>query len=134
MARPSEYNFDMAIEICQKVASGLNVIDVLDSDSRYPEFPTWCTWKRNNRELLKAYLQSMQDKAEREDKEIALMIEKLESREIDPASANVIINARKWRAAKYYPKFFGDSAKLLLVGDDDDTGSVSIEIIRKTPE
>ena len=64
MARPSEYNFDLCIEICELVAKGDNIIKVLDSDNLYPSWSTFRRWKRENDELRTLYINSVQDKAE----------------------------------------------------------------------
>ena len=41
----------------------------------------------------------------------------LKNKEIDPASANVLIQTLKWKMAKFYPKVFGD--KTILSGDEE---------------
>ena len=50
------------------------------------------------------------------------LIEKFERGEIDPDVARVSIDARKWLAAKFYPKMFSDRYKL-----DVETWDLSLE-------
>lgn len=112
MARLSEYNFDLAKEICERVSGGERIKVILKSNDNYPSFPTWCKWKRENTELLNLYTSSIQDKAESIDDDIDEIIESVKSGEIDPYQARVIIDTLKWKSSKYYPKMFGDSSKI----------------------
>lgn len=109
MARPSEYNIELCNEICERIALGEHIKDVLDSDKvKFPTFPTWCKWKRENDELFNLYTRSIQDKAEMLIFEINQAMQDLRAGLIDQASARVIIDTYKWMAAKFYPKMFGD--------------------------
>lgn len=108
MARPSEYNFDLCVEICDRVAEGANIKTVLKSNEKYPSFQTWCNWKREYNELLDLYTRSIQDKAESVDEEIDFIMDMVKSKEIDPVSGRLLIDTLKWKAGKYYPKMFGD--------------------------
>ena len=45
------------------------------------------------------------------------------NKEIDPASANVLIQTLKWKAAKYYPKMFGDKVQ------NEHSGEITTNII-----
>lgn len=108
MARPSEYNFEMCQQICDEVAEGFNIKTVLKSKSEYPDFSTWCRWKRNNEELRNLYVNAMQDKAESEIEELDRVYDMLKNGELEPSAANVLIQTKKWTAAKFYPKMFGD--------------------------
>lgn len=108
MARPSEYNFLLAQEICEDVANGFNIKTVLKSRDEYPSFPTWCKWKRENDELLNLYTRSIQDKSESVDEEIDHIYDEIKAGNIEPAAGRILIDTLKWKAAKYYPKMFGD--------------------------
>jgi len=110
--RPSKYNLKLATEICEQVADGMNIKTVLQSDYKYPSFPTWCKWKRENTELLNLYVNSIADKSESVDQEIDNTIKALKNGKLEPSEANVIIQTLKWKAAKYYPKMFGDNKQI----------------------
>lgn len=112
MARLSEYNFELSKEICERVSNGERIKVILKSNDKYPSFPTWCKWKRENIELLNLYTCSIQDKAENGDDTIDEILEDVKNGTIDPAQARVIIDTLKWKLSKYYPKMFGDSSKL----------------------
>lgn len=111
MARPSEYNFELCVEICNQVAEGFNIKTVLSSRSEYPTFQTWCNWKRSNSELFDLYISSIQDKSESVDEEIDQIMSMLKAGELEPSVANVLIQTLKWKAAKYYPKMFGEKVQ-----------------------
>ncbi len=108
MARPSEYSFELCEEVCKEVANGFNIKTVLNSKQSYPDFSTWCDWKRKNEELANLYTRSIQDKAESVDEEIDLIMSEMKAGDIEPAVGRIMIDTLKWKAAKYYPKMFGD--------------------------
>lgn len=108
MARPSEYSFDMCKEICAEVANGANIKNVLNSKKEYPDFSTWCRWKRENDELYNLYVRSIQDKAESVDAQMDEIWDGCKNGLYDPATARLLIDTLKWKAGKYYPKMFGD--------------------------
>jgi len=111
MARPSEYNFDLCIEICNKIADGQNIKAILQSKDNYPAFSTWCKWKRENQELSNLYVNSIQDKSESVDAQIDEIWEGCKNGLYDASTANVLIQTLKWKASKYYPKMFGDKVQ-----------------------
>lgn len=117
MARPSEYNFEMCQAICEEVAEGFNIKTVLKSKSEYPDFSTWCRWKRNNEELRNLYVNAMQDKAESEMEEIDYIRDQLKSGEMDASVGNVLIQTGKWLSSKFYPKMFGDKVDVTSGGE-----------------
>ena len=108
MARLCEYDIEVCKKICEEVANGKNVIDVLNSNERFPSWSTFRNWKRDNEELQTLYTSSIQDKAEAVDFEIDNIMRDCKAGEIDPPTARVLIDTLKWKAAKYYPKMFGD--------------------------
>lgn len=111
MARPSEYDFELCRIICEEVANGFNIKTVLSSQAKYPDFSTWCRWRREHEELHNLYVKSIQDKAESVDEEIDAIMDGLKHGTYDPSQANVLIQTLKWKAAKYYPKMFGDKVQ-----------------------
>lgn len=115
--RPSEYNFEMCQAICEEVAEGFNIKTVLKSKSEYPDFSTWCRWKRNNEELRNLYVNAMQDKAESEMEEIDYIRDQLKTGEMDPSVGNVLIQTGKWLSSKFYPKMFGDKVDVTSGGE-----------------
>lgn len=118
MARLSEYDFELCKEICEKVAIGANIIDVLIDHDNYPTWSTFRRWKANNEELRTLYINSVQDKAEALEKEMDDYKDMLLNKEIDASTYNTLVQTLKWKMAKFYPKMFGDASKITLEGGD----------------
>ena len=38
MARLTEYNYDLCVEICNELANGQNIKRILDSNDKYPDW------------------------------------------------------------------------------------------------
>jgi tmRNA-binding protein len=117
MGRPSEYDFEMCKEICARVSLGENIKSVLDSEYRFPSFPTFCTWKRNNVALFNLYISCHQDKAEALEQELDSYRDMLLTKEIDSSTYNVLVQTLKWKMAKFYPKVFGDKIQNEISGE-----------------
>lgn len=129
MARPSEYNFEMCKDICDRVAEGANIKTVLSSKQEYPDFSTWCRWRRQHEELSNLYVKAIQDKAESVDEEIDFIYDGLKNGTYEPAQANVLIQTLKWKASKYYPKMFGDKTQMEHSGEvKTNTTQIIVEI------
>lgn len=108
MARPSEYNIELCNEICERIVLGEHIKPILDSDDKFPTFPTWCKWKRENDELFNLYTRSIQDKAEMLIFEINQTMQDVRTGNLDASQGRLIIDTYKWMASKFYPKMFGD--------------------------
>lgn len=112
MARLNEYDFEIAKEICLKLYDKKykNVGQVIDNDKsgKYPSRATFYNWKRDNKELLDLYVNIQQDRGDLLLEEIDQTIEDLRNGILDASQSNVIIQTLKWKAAKFYPKMFGD--------------------------
>lgn len=125
MARPNEYNFQICEEVCELVAAGMNVIAALESNEKYPSWPTFRRWKNDHEELNTLYIKAIQDKAEAVALEIDNICQDLKNKIYDPATANVLIQTLKWKAAKFYPKMYGD--KTTIEATIEGKGSIDIE-------
>ena len=108
MARLTEYNYDLCVEICNELANGQNIKRILDANSEYPDWTTFRRWKQNNEELRTLYVSSQQDKAVALENELDDLRDMLTSKEIDSSTYNVLAQTLKWKMAKFYPKVFGD--------------------------
>jgi hypothetical protein len=117
MARLTEYNFDLCIEICEEVALGSNIMTILENNSNYPSWSTFRRWKRDNEELRTLYINSQQDKAVALEKEMDDYRNMLLSKEIDASTYNTLVQTLKWKMAKFYPKVFGDKTDITSAGE-----------------
>jgi len=116
--RPSEYDKELCLLICEDVANGGNIMDVLQSNEDYPSWSTFRRWKRDNDELRTLYINSVQDKAEALEKEMDEYRDMLLLKVIDAATYNTLVQTLKWKMAKFYPKMFGDNSILTLEGGE----------------
>jgi hypothetical protein len=117
MARLSEYNFEICLDICEEVALGDNIMTILEKNPNYPSWSTFRRWKRDNEELRTLYINSQQDKAEALEKEMDDYRSMLLAKEIDPATYNTLVQTLKWKMAKFYPKVFGDKIDHTTAGE-----------------
>jgi len=108
MARLTEYNYDLCVEICDKLADGDNIKRILNSDTNYPNWTTFRRWKQLNAELSTLYINSQQDKAIALENELDDLRDMLLTKEIDPSTYNTLAQTIKWKMAKFYPKVYGD--------------------------
>lgn len=110
--RPSEYNYELCESICEEVANGKNVIAALKENDAFPSWSTFRRWKNDNEELQTLYVKAIQDKAEAVIFEIDSITFDLRKGKLEPSVANVLIQTLKWKAAKFYPKMFGDNKNI----------------------
>lgn len=139
MARPSEYNYDMCVEICAEVANGKTIKGVLASKEEYPTFQTWCNWKRAHDELFDLYMRSIQDKADSVEEEMEDVYKQVKEGKIDASTGRLLVDTLKWKAAKYYPKMFGDKMDVTTNGKDIpvvgiDYSKLSVETLKAIEE
>ena len=117
MARLTEYNYELCINICNELADGKNIKRILDSNISYPDWTTFRRWKQNNEELRTLYISSQQDKAIALENELDDLRDLLFSKEIDHQTYNVLAQTLKWKMAKFYPKVFGDKTDITSGGE-----------------
>jgi hypothetical protein len=137
MNKVVRYEYNLCVEICNQVAEGMNVVQVLESNKeRYPVWSTFRNWKHEHVELQTLYTRSIQDKAEMVDYEIDQIMTDMKSGLIEYNVARVLIDTLKWKAAKYYPKMFGD--KVTVAGDKEnplipqlDMSKLSVELLEQ---
>ena len=84
---------------------------MIASDYRIPKSTLW-DWIQRDQNLITRYGEAQQSRAMHHAHSVEELIEKVECGEMDPHVARVSIDARKWLAAKFYPKMFSDRYKL----------------------
>ena len=123
MARPSKYNIELCKEICEAIANGGYIIDVLESNDNYPSWSTFRNWKREHIELQTLYVNAQQDKTEPIIHNIKKVQQMALNGEIDASTANVVIQTDKWLSSKFYPKMFGDKVQT------ENSGEITTNVI-----
>jgi hypothetical protein len=136
MARLTEYNFDLCVEICNELADGQNIKRILNSNDKYPDWTTFRRWKQNNEELRTLYINSQQDKAIALENELDDLRDMLMAKEIDPSTYNTLAQTLKWKMAKFYPKVFGDKTDITSGGEKitNVAPPIKVTIVKPTDE
>ena len=77
-----------------------------------PSFMTISRWLRDDAEFRDKYRLAMELRAQKIDDDIDDAIEQMRYGELDAQQARVVIDTYKWRAAKLYPRFYGENQKV----------------------
>lgn len=127
-------------EICDKVAEGQNVRDVLKFGRDMPAPVTFYKWLESSDLRAKQYAHAHEVKADREFQEI-LEIADNANMDYEIVDGKIVVNgesvqrsklrvdARKWRLSKMLPKKYGDSVKLTGDADNPIQSKLTIEIL-----
>ena len=113
----SKFDMSLVEEICDRISNGENVKAVLKSDKRFPDFTTWCRWRRKYPSVNNLYTIARQDKTESYDEKFDSIMNDIESGVIEPHVGRVLLDALKWKMAKFYPKVFGDNKQVDLLNN-----------------
>jgi hypothetical protein len=132
MARPSEYNYELAKEICDQIGEGNGIKYILDNNDNYPAFSTWCRWVDNNEQLRNIYYASMKDKAHAKESKYEQYVKDLESGKMDPHTGKVLLDAVRWQMATLNAKIYGP--KTNVTNDGEQIDGISIVIHKKDAE
>lgn len=125
--RPSKYTEDIAIEICARLAEG-EPMTKITRDNHIPHPVTVYRWLIDNLEFRNMYESARKDGAHTLASQIQEIADETPLEVFDEAgnkrydsgsiSHNKLrVEARKWLAAKYLPRVYGD--RQILAGDAD---------------
>lgn len=126
MARPSDYNQEIADEICAIISSTSKSLRTICLEDRFPSVVTIFAWFRKNEEFLKQYTRAKEEQAD-------LLIEEMldisddgsndfmkvvkgdaeyeiENKEWTSRS-KLRVETRKWIASKLKPKKYGEKVE-----------------------
>lgn len=123
--RPTKHTVELEDEICARLAMGEPMTSIA-RDSHMPSAVTIYAWLRVYPDFLNRYAQSREDGAHSYAYQIAEIIDEEPLKVIDEhgnlrydagsiANKRLRMDGRKWLAAKYLPKAYGD--KQILAGD-----------------
>ena len=98
-------------------------------DNGMPFSTVWCSIM-SDEERRYLYEDAKLSRAHYHAAKIEEILEDVESGKIDPQAARVSIDARKWLAAKMYPKFFSDRVQLQY-DVSVDVGKQHVEELRR---
>lgn len=85
-------------------------------------------WLQDDSELAAQYARARETQGDRHFERVCEIVDKVESKELDPQQARTMIDALKWTAGKLRPKVYGDK---LAIGGDADNPLVITSIERR---
>ncbi len=127
MGRPSIYTQKLADEICGRLAAGEPMAKIAKS-ANMPDPTTIYKWLRQNADFNHRYVDARKDGAhcladqiqDIVDTEPLAVFDEAGNKRYDSGSVahnRLRMDARKWLAAKYLPKVYGE--RTILAGDDE---------------
>lgn len=136
MARPTDYNEEIADLICERIALGESVRKICSSDDT-PSMSTVFKWLNEHKEFSEQYARAREEQAESLADEIVSIADESE---LDvKANGDVVfdatavarnrlrIDARKWVASKLKPKKYGD--KLDVEHSGETVSNVTVRFV-----
>lgn len=127
MARPTDYNQEIADKICEAIADGQSLRSICSADDM-PNKATVFRWLDKHKEFGDQYARAREEQAESLADEIVNIADS--SLPEHANHARLRVDARKWVASKLKPKKYGDkldvdakhsgAITLTLMADDAD--------------
>lgn len=124
MARPTDYNADIAAEICARIALGESLRRIC-AEETMPCQRSVYIWLGKYPEFMQQYALAREDQAETHADE---MLEIADDVTEEPNSRRIRIDTRKWIASKLKPKKYGDK------NVTEHTGAVTVDVSWKPAE
>jgi len=142
--RPSNYTQEIADKICEQLASGLSLREIVDADDM-PGQRTIYQWLQSHTEFAQQYARAREAQAEHWADEILEIADDgtndwMERQNRDGSTYEAVnaehinrsrlrVDSRKWLMSKLAPKKYGDKVDLTHAGPDG--GPVKIEQIQR---
>ena len=113
MAKPDRMP-DLFPEIILDIAKGHSLVKACES--REVSTRSFYDYIESNEEIKQEYVRAREDRGDTCLDKIEDYQKKLEQGLIDSSTARVLIETEKWKAAKFYPKMYGDKVENILSG------------------
>lgn len=113
MAKPDRMP-DLFPEIILDVADGMSLVKACKL--RKASTQSFHDYMNTDEKLKDAYARAREDRGDTCSDKIEEIEKKLEDGLIDSATARVLIDTEKWKAAKFYPKMYGDRVEQVHSG------------------
>jgi hypothetical protein len=106
-ARPVDYDFDLACEICTQVAEGKSLKTIVSENYDMPNVPTILRWLHGggHPEFLAMFQTAKLDQAESGFERLLEIVDNIEKRKIRATDAKVMIDTIKWTIGKLNPRY-----------------------------
>jgi hypothetical protein len=107
MAMTEEQRSKAKEKFLDLVANGLSARKACKRDDM-PNFVTVWEWLKKDEDFMSRYKMATELRAQKIDDDIDDAIAEMRNGDLDAQSARVLIDTYKWRAAKLYPRFYGE--------------------------
>jgi hypothetical protein len=122
MARPSDYNIEIATEICTRISEGEPLKTILNTEGM-PGRTTVCVWRHAHPEFAAMYARARETAGDVwAERAVAVA---MTADPVTAAAVRVKYDAIRWFASKLAPKVYGD--KLQHTGADGGAITMIIE-------
>lgn len=111
VGRPTKYSEKIADDICTRLVEGESIRQVC-RDPSMPALSSVMLWLRKHPEFSEQYARSRVDQGHTIYGEICEVEEKVASGEMNPNQGRVLIDSKKWRAARMEPRVYGDKVRV----------------------
>lgn len=118
--RPTLFNDELALEICERIANGRSLRSVcLDKDM--PAISTVMDWLNNNDDFSEQYRRACEDRETTHFEEMLTIADEVLPETAEVARAKLRIDTRKWVLARMNPKKYSDKQQ-----DDNTDNAISL--------
>ena len=112
--RPSKFTAKIADEICERLAEGESLIDIVRSYGM-PSYSTVLKWRADNEAFSEMYTRAREDSAHYDADEMKVIAD---NPDIPPDQKRIMIDVRKWAAGKRNAKHYGEKVHQEITGAD----------------
>lgn len=125
-----EKRLEIVNKVCDLLIEGKSLRKIC-KDKDMPNIVTIIRWMNAEDDIANTIARAREFQADVLYDDIQVVTDKIESGELDPQAAKVIIWAKQWSASKMKPKKYGDRTK--VVTDDGQGGDAPITAIQWNP-
>ena len=122
--RPSTYNEEIALEILRRMSEGETVTRICESDGMPKKSTVWL-WSITHPEFSSQYARAITCLGQCYAEGIDTIDDDLRNGLIDPATARVLSDNKKWRASKFYPKMYSEKQ---IVESKNETVNYNVDL------
>ena len=121
--RPTDFTDEIGDQICARLADDESLTSIC-LDENMPARVTVYGWLRRHKDFADNYARARIDQGHTAAEKMNELRIKVESGDLKPDAARVIMDALKWEAGKRASKYYGD--KVALVGGDENDAPISV--------
>lgn len=122
MARPTDYNPEIAETLCDLLSDGISLRAICRRDEM-PAKATVFKWLGVHPEFVDQYTRALEARADSLTDDI---LDIADNEALDVNRSRLMVDTRKWIASKLKPKKYGDKVEQTLKGDPDAPVAMSI--------